>query len=194
MTAAAFTMGARSRHAGGLIALGHALVEMPLIVLLAAGVGGFLASPSVKIGVGLAGGAFLLLMGLQLLLALRRSNTNAEVTVHRHPLVTGIVLTAANPYFMIWWATVGLALATQAMEWGALALIAFGVIHWLSDLGWLEVLSFAGFKGSQAFGDRSQKIISVICAVVLLGFGLKFIYEAGSSLLLPTGYVPLWFF
>lgn len=183
MTAAALAMGTRSRHAGGLIALGHAVVEMPLIVLLAAGAGSFLTSPSVKVGIGLAGGAVLLLMGIQLLLALRQGDTNAEAPVQRHPFMTGIVLTGANPYFMIWWATVGLALATQAMGWGALAIIAFAVIHWLSDLGWLEVLSYAGFKGSQAFGGRSQKVISVICAVVLLGFGLKFAYEAGISLL-----------
>jgi hypothetical protein len=45
------------------------------------------------------------------------------------------------------------------------------------------VLSFAGFKGSQAFGNRSQKVISLICAVMLLGFGVKFILDAGIGLL-----------
>jgi threonine/homoserine/homoserine lactone efflux protein len=97
--------------------------------------------------------------------------------------MTGVVLTGANPYFLVWWATAGLALATQATEYGAVALLVFAVVHWLCDLVWLEVLSWASFQGSQAFGLRSQKLISVICAVVLLGFGLKFLYEAGSSLL-----------
>lgn len=183
MTAAALVMGTRSRHAGGLIAIGHAVVEMPLIVLLAVGIGDFLTFPRVKVGIGLAGGVVLMLMGTQLLLNLRGCNADSETTVQRHPFMTGIVLTGANPYFMIWWGTVGLALATQAMGWGALALLAFGVIHWLSDLIWLEVLSWAGFKGSQVFGPRSQKVVSVICAVVLLGFGLKFLYEAGVGLL-----------
>jgi len=54
----------------------------------------------------------------------------------------------------------------------------FALVHWMCDLGWLEVLSYAGFKGSQALGDRIQKAISTICAVILLGFGLKFICDA----------------
>jgi len=186
ITAATLAAGARSRHAGALIALGHAVVEMPLILLLAAGIGAFLKSPAVKAGIGLAGGVVLVLMGAQLLLSLRSCKTDSEATVQRRPFMTGVVLTGANPYFLFWWATVGLALATQATEYGAVALLAFGVVHWLCDLGWLEVLSWAGFRSSQAFGLRSQKVISVICAIVLLGFGLKFLYEAGISVLLPT--------
>jgi threonine/homoserine/homoserine lactone efflux protein len=185
ITAATLAAGARSRHAGVFIALGHAVIEMPLILLLAAGVGAFLKSPAVKADIGLVGGAVLVLMGAQLLFSLRKSKTDAEATVQRRPFMTGVVLTGANPYFLFWWATVGLTLATQATEYGAAALIAFGVVHWLCDLVWLEVLSLAGFHGSQAFGARSQKVISVICAVVLLGFGLKFLYDAGSSLF-PT--------
>jgi threonine/homoserine/homoserine lactone efflux protein len=186
ITAATLAAGTRSRHAGALIALGHAVVEMPLILLLAAGIGAFFKSPAVKAGIGLVGGAVLVLMGVQLLLSLRKSQTDSEATVERRPFMTGIVLTGANPYFLVWWATIGLALATQATEYGAAALVVFGVVHWLCDLVWLEVLSVAAFQGSQAFGSRSQKIISVICAVVLLGFGLEFLYEAGVSLLLPT--------
>ena len=186
ITAATLAAGARSRHAGALIALGHAVVEMPLILLLAAGIGTFLKSPAVKAGIGLAGGVVLVLMGAQLLLSMRQCNADSEATVQRRPFMTGVVLTGANPYFLFWWATVGLALATQAAEYGALALLVFGVVHWLCDLGWLEVLSCAGFQGSQAFGLRSQKVISVICAVVLLGFGLKFLCEAGVSLLRPV--------
>jgi hypothetical protein len=67
-----------------------------------------------------------------------------------------------------------------------LALGLFALLHWLCDLGWLEVLSFAGFKGSQALGNRSQKVISLICAVMLLGFGMKFVYDAGMGLLSPA--------
>ena len=186
ITAATLAAGARSRHAGAFIALGHAVVEIPLILLLAAGIGTFLKSSAVKAGIGLVGGVVLVLMGTQLLLSLRRCKTVSEATVQRRPFMTGAVLTGANPYFLFWWATVGLALATQATESGAVALLVFGVVHWLCNLGWLEVLSWAGFQGSQVFGLRSQKIISVICAIVLLGFGLEFFFEACMSLLLPT--------
>jgi threonine/homoserine/homoserine lactone efflux protein len=179
ITAATLAAGARFRHAGAFIALGHAAVEMPLILLLAAGIGAFLGSPAVKAGIGLLGGVVLMLMGAQLLLSLRKCKTDSEATVERRPFMTGVVLTGANPYFLFWWATVGLALATQAAEYGALALLVFAVVHWLCDFVWLEVLSWAGFQGSQVFGMRSQKTVAVICAVVLVAFGVKFLYDAG---------------
>ena len=72
---------------------------------------------------------------------------------------------------------------SQAMEFGILALGLFAVVHWLCDLGWSEVLSFAAFKGSQAFGTRSQKVISAICAVMLLGFGVKFVFDAAIAMI-----------
>ena len=90
----------------------------------------------------------LLLMGLQLLANLRKPGNGSAGSVDRHPFLIGVVLSGANPYFILWWATVGLTLTSQAMEFGFLALVLFALVHWLCDLGWLEVLSFAGFKGS----------------------------------------------
>lgn len=178
ITAATLAAGARHRHAGAMIAIGHAVVEIPLIFLLVVGLGRFLDSTGARAGIGLAGGVVLLLMGVQLLLSLRNSSADAEAPAQRHPLMIGIVLTAANPYFLVWWATVGLALATRAVEFGVVMLGLFAVVHWLCDLGWLEVLSFAGFKGSEVFGRRAQNLISVVCAAMLLGFGMKFVYDA----------------
>jgi len=183
ITAAALESGSRLRHAGALIALGHLVVELPLILLLVAGLGAFLEARQVQAAIGLAGGAFLLFMGLQLLLSLRKAVGAAAAPVTRHPFWTGIVLTAANPYFLMWWATVGLVLTGQAMQLGLLALALFVPVHWLCDLGWLEVLSQAGFKGSRAFGQRSQQVVSVVCAVLLLGFGAKFLWDAGAGFL-----------
>jgi len=181
ITAATLAAGARSRHAGALVALGHAAIEMPLIVLLSAGIGSFLESSTARVGIGLAGGVVLILMGVQLLLSLGKPSVGSAAPAQRHPLVIGVVLTAANPYFLVWWATVGLALATQAMAFGALMLALFAIVHWLCDLGWLEVLSVAGFEGSEVFGRRAQTIVSAVCGLVLVGFGAKFLYDAGAG-------------
>jgi len=180
ITAATLVAGSRSRHAGAMIALGHAAVEMPLILLLAAGVGFIFQYPTVKAGIGLAGGAVLILMGAQLLLSLRNLQAEANAGLQRHPFVTGVVLSGTNPYFLVWWLTIGLSLATRAAEFGAAALVAFGIVHWLCDLVWLEVLSQAGYHGTRVFGPRSQRIVSAVCGVVLLGFGLKFLADAGG--------------
>lgn len=178
ITAATLAAGARSRHAGALIALGHAVVEFPLIGLLVLGVAQFLNCSEARAGIGLAGGAALALMGAQLLLNLRHATAGQAASAERHPLMMGIVLTAANPYFLVWWATVGLALASRAAEFGVLMLPLFAVIHWLCDLVWLELLSTLGFKGSRAFGQRAAAVVTAVCGAVLLGFGAKFLYDA----------------
>ncbi len=182
ITAATLAAGTRTRHAGALIALGHLVVELPLILLLVAGIGKFLESSGTRAGIGLAGGAFLLLMGVQLLLSLRATDSVPVSSTQRHPFWSGVVLTGANPYFLLWWATVGLALAGQAMELGLFALALFALVHWLCDLVWLEVLSQVGFKGTQAFGPRSQTIVSALCGVLLVSFGLKFVWDAGWTI------------
>jgi threonine/homoserine/homoserine lactone efflux protein len=183
ITAATLAAGTRTRHAGLLIALGHLAVELPAIVLLMVGLGSRLQSPGVRAGIGLAGGAFLLLMGFQLLRSLRSPQDNLDGSAQRHPFWTGALLTVTSPYFWIWGATVGLTLVTQAIEIGLLALVLFALVHWLCDLGWLEILSQAGFKGLQVFGQRGQRVVDAVCAVMLLGFGCKFLYDAGIGLL-----------
>jgi threonine/homoserine/homoserine lactone efflux protein len=181
ITAATLAAGARNRHAGAWICVGHIAVELPLILVLAGGLGTFLESEGIRAWIGLAGGVFLLLMGLQLLANLRRPEVASADSAARHPLWIGIVLSGANPYFLLWWATVGLTLTSQAMEFGFLALGLFALIHWLCDLGWLEVLSFVGFKGS-TLGTRIQTVISLVCVVMLLGFGVKFVYDAATAM------------
>lgn len=181
MTTAALAAGARNRHAGAVMGLGHALVELPLIALLAGGAGALMDARGVRSGIGLVGGAFLLFMGLQLLRSMNKTQDEARAPVQRHPFWVGSVLTCANPYFLLWWATVGLTLATRAFEFGLVALAVFTIAHSLCDIGWLEVLSQASFKGTQVMGARSQKTISLVCGVALAGFGVKFIYDAGAG-------------
>ena len=180
MTAAALAAGARHRHAGVVMALGHAVVEFPLMVLIIAGVGRFFQIESVKIAIGLIGGGFLVLLGLQMLRDARKPAALAVLTPRRGAFVTGIVLTAGNPYFLLWWATVGLALTTQASQLGLVAFALFGVVHWLCDLVWLEVLSQASFRGARVFSEKSQRFVLGVCGVALLFFAATFVWDAVS--------------
>jgi threonine/homoserine/homoserine lactone efflux protein len=178
MTAATLAAGTRFRHAGAIIALGHAVVEIPLLLIIIAGAGRLFEVRAVKLTIGAAGGVVLLLMGVQLLIAVRKATANSSGSDARHPLLTGIILTGANPYFLIWWATVGLALATRAAELGMIAFVLFAIVHWLCDLMWLEALSLASHKGVELLGDRVQQIVQIVCGLMLLGFGGMFIYDA----------------
>jgi len=181
VTAAAIVMGARNRYAGALMAVGHGIVEFPLIVLIAVGMKGILESNSVKIVIGLAGGAFLVIMAIQMLSNLKSAN-KPQVTISKSaPLLAGVILSGGNPYFFVWWATVGLALATTATGLGVWAFVLFAIVHWLCDLIWLEALSWASFKGSVLISPRRQRIVMLVCAIVLFGFGLLFIGGAGLA-------------
>ena len=180
VTAATIAQGTRNRWAGTLIALGHGVVEIPLIFLLMLGLGLFFEMEPVKIGIGLLGGGFLFWMGLDML---RQSppDTAAEASFNKGSITTGIVLSATNPYFLFWWATVGLNLAIGAKELGIMALILFAIVHWMCDLIWLSVLSVAAFvthKGAGLFGRKIQRGILFFCGVALLVFGAKFIVDA----------------
>ncbi|MBN1441875.1 MAG: LysE family transporter [Planctomycetes bacterium] len=181
ITAATLALGSRHRHAGAMVSLGHGAVELPLMLLIIAGPGRLLESDAARIGIGLAGGLVLVLMGALLLWGARRApqaEAPAPSRSARSPFWTGVFLTAGNPYFLLWWATVGLGLASRAVQWGALAFILFAVIHWLCDLVWLEILSAASFQGAQILGPRAQRWMLVICALMLVGFGGKFLVHA----------------
>jgi threonine/homoserine/homoserine lactone efflux protein len=183
VTATAITMGTRNRWAGTLMAIGHGIIEFPLMVVIVLGVGMYFKMPKVQIVIGLAGGVFLILMGIQSILSLR---TEAEVepkSLDGKPVLAGIILSAGNPYFLLWWATVGLALATEATKWGIWAFALFALTHWSVDLIWLQVLSWASFKGSTLLGRRGLRAVLVFCSVALLGFGLYFIYRATNLLI-----------
>ena len=182
VTATAIAMGARSRYAGTLLAIGHGIIEFPLMVLIILGLGKYFKLPKVQITIGLAGGAFLLLMAIQGLLSLKAKADNKSSAFTNKPVLAGIILSAGNPYFLIWWATVGLALATQATQWGIWAFALFALTHWSVDLIWLQILSWASFKGSVLLGPRGMRIVLMICSAALFVFGLFFIYNAAKIL------------
>ena len=183
VTATAIAMGARNRYAGTLLAIGHGIIEFPLMVVIILGLGKYFKLQKVQIAIGLAGGVFLILMAIQGLLSLKAKADNKSKSLTDKPILAGIILSASNPYFLIWWATVGLALATQATQWGIWAFALFALAHWSVDLTWLQILSWASFKGSVLLGPRGMRIVLMICSAALLVFGLFFVYNAGGMLI-----------
>jgi threonine/homoserine/homoserine lactone efflux protein len=183
VTAVTLAAGARNQHAGALVAVGHGIVEFPLMILVVIGVGRVFEIPQVRIGIALAGGVMLLLMAAGMFAeALKQGDVEPKAST-RGPILTGIVLSIGNPYFLLWWATVGLTLATRAVSLGLIAFVLFAVLHWLCDLIWLEALSWTSFRGSKLFGKQTQRVVLSVCAAALLLFGGMFLYDAAADLL-----------
>jgi threonine/homoserine/homoserine lactone efflux protein len=144
-----------------------------------------LESIKTQIIIGLAGGAFLLIMAAQMLISLKAPNKDHDRVRREKPLLTGLAFSVGNPYFLIWWATVGITLAIYAKQLGIWAFGVFAIVHWLCDCIWLQALSWASFKGSRLLGPQSQRIVLMICSAVLFFFGLFFIYSAARNLINP---------
>jgi len=173
--------GSHSPYAGAMIAVGHAVVEFPLMVLILVGLGPVLQYATAAAIIGLAGGLVLLWMAYGLL---RSLHAGAEEESHRgaSPLVAGMLMSAANPYFLVWWATVGATLVFRAWEYGVWQFILFGVIHWSLDLVWYFFLSSTSYRGTKLLGDRFLVGIRLLGGALLLFFGVRFVLDAAPRL------------
>jgi threonine/homoserine/homoserine lactone efflux protein len=182
VTATAITMGTRNRWAGVLLAAGHGIVEFPLMVLIIFGLGTIFQMTLSQIIIGIAGGLALLYMAYGMFKTASRPVAVQAGARKDKPILAGIVLTVSNPYFLIWWATVGLGLAITATKFGLHAFALFAIVHWLVDLLWVPALSLASFHGTTLFGPKVQKRVIQACAIAMLFFGLFFLYKAGVML------------
>ncbi len=180
MTAATIAKGYSDKHAGVWIAAGHAVIEIPLIAVMTAiyfGSGRFLSSPQVERVLYLVGGLMLVYLGFRMFRATRQTH-NAVGGLPASSLITGIVITGTNPAFYIWWATAGAVLITGAARFGLVGVILFTIVHWPLDLAWSEFLSVGTFESKRWWTQKVQKIVFSVCALILVGFGVRFCLSA----------------
>ena len=111
----------RGWRVGPLIVLGHAFLELSLVVAIAYGLGQFLTIGSVIGTIGIVGGAVLLWMGGSMLRDARKVSIVMEVEkgpAALHPVWAGILFSLSNPYWIVWWATIGSAFLTKSLAHG----------------------------------------------------------------------------
>lgn len=177
MTAATIAKGYGDKNAGAWIAVGHAIIEIPLIVAIYLGFGHLIGSPLAVTIICVVGGLALLYLGVQMF----RTAGNAIERIGGLPnglVLTGIVITGTNPAFYVWWATIGVALIAGAARFGTTGIILFTLVHWPCDLAWYEFLSVGTFKSRHWWTQKVQKAVFTVCALVLIGFGMWFCISA----------------
>jgi threonine/homoserine/homoserine lactone efflux protein len=183
VTATAITMGTRNRWAGSLVAVGHAIVEFPLMILIIYGLGTIFQKTSSQIVIGITGGLVLIYMAYGMFKTASHPVAVTEGARKDKPILAGIIFTVSNPFFLVWWATIGLGLIRYATtQYGIHAFALFAIVHWLVDFMWVTALSFASFHGTTLFGKKVQKRVMQVCAGAMLFFGLFFLYKAGVIL------------
>jgi len=171
---------AKHKTAGLLIAVGHGIVEFPLMFLIYYGLTQFVTSDglqAVQIIVGLIGGLLMMYMGVRTFRNRKKIREKYESS-KRDSLIAGIWTTAANAGFILWWMTIGTALIIIAKSFGLLEFSVFGVVHWLCDFLWYTLIAFVIFKSRRFWTEKIHQAIFIFCFAVLVGFGSWFFGSA----------------
>ena len=167
----------KSPWAGIMVALGHAVIEVPLILIVYFGLREFFQNEIFKLVLSILGGGVIVWMSIDLFRARRRIVKEGKDTSY-NAFTAGIIMSGLNPFFLFWWATLGLSILlkfTNAV--GDWALPLFILVHWACDLVWLSIVSFVIYKTHRVWGEKVQEWIFIILSVALLYFGLQFIIQ-----------------
>jgi threonine/homoserine/homoserine lactone efflux protein len=168
--------------AGPLITIGHVTLELAMVIALFFGLDGLLKQSVVAGAIGLLGGLFLLWMGFGIARSAWRGgvslNLNQRAQVEagsRNPIVGGVLTTLSNPYWLLWWATVGSAYLLTFRAFGFPGIVAFYIGHTLADWVWNNVVAFIVATGRRAMSDRVYRGILIICGVFLVALSFYFV-------------------
>lgn len=187
----AYTISASAKYgflAGPLIVLGHAILELTLVVALVFGLDRFLDNDWVVSIIGLIGGTMLIGMGILMFRQGWRQaalplETSPNLVENRRMILSGILVSMSNPYWFIWWATVGMTYLLWAMELGTGGVAAFFSGHILSDLSWYALVAFVIATGRKVINDTVYSWLLVVCGLALIGLGLYFVVSGIGFLL-----------
>jgi threonine/homoserine/homoserine lactone efflux protein len=175
----------RGFWAGPLIVLGHGLVEFTLFLALVLGLGHILRNQLVFGLVGLMGGMVLVWIGAGMLRHRRKAHVDLRSASAKEgkTVLAGLLTSVANPYFTIWWATVGLSYIAVSQQYGIAGLGSFYSGHIMSDLIWYSAVAGAVTAGRKLITDRAYRWVMGLCGVFLLVLGLFFGTKGLSALL-----------
>lgn len=167
--------------AGLMISIGHALLELVLVVLLFLGVGKYLRTTPAQILIGSIGGIVLAFSGFSMI----KDAYSGKITIDfknvtdnkkGNVLIGGALISATNPYLIVWWAAIGLGLIMNSYSiFGLVGIAVFYLGHILSDITWYVFVAALIGKTRNFINLKVHKIIIVILGTVLIGFGISFI-------------------
>ena len=166
----------RGARAGPLIMLGHILIELAMLTGIIFGLIQFLKNPLLIDLITFFGSGIMIYMGISMLKGISRFSFKAEPSEKKSKnlIILGFTMSIANPYWSIWWLTIGLGLVISAQKIGFLAISAFFLGHILADFIWFAFVSLLISKNKHFISKRIYKLITSICALALIGFGIFF--------------------
>lgn len=172
------------------IIMGHAILEMGIIILLLFGFSFILKNITVVRIIGVSGGLILILFGASIIRDIFNGNISTDflnpqdgpnkdpVSIGNkgleNPIIGGILVSMSNPYWWVWWATIGFAFMIQFnisfKKWPKL--LAFFMGHEAGDLIWYLLVSTLAFFGLRHMNRKAYYGILMFCAIFMILFGL----------------------
>ena len=160
------------------MAIGHSIVEFPLVLLLGIGVFSLEIFPEFRTLISIFGAITLFIFAILQIKSILQKRKDIESKPKQGPLITGIVLSALNPFFIIWWLTIGLKLISDAMLiWAFSGILIVFFLHIWMDFVWLGGVSFLTSKSSRILSNRSYKVLMIVLSLVLVYFGITFLID-----------------
>jgi len=168
-------------RAGFSCAIGHMLVEFPLVLALALGLLVAASQPTIKYVISMVGGVGLIGFGIAQIYGTiknrpEQENMRETGTLAGSSLALGVALTGLNPYFILWWLTIGSVLIVQALAFAAIVgvLIMYAAHVWM-DYAYLTTIAHLGKRGKAIIGSRYYKFVLIAFGLVLVYYGSTFI-------------------
>ena len=167
--------------AGIKMSFGHATVELPLIILLGIGVFSLESFPEFRFLISVFGAIGLFAFaGLQL----KQVYVHKEISDYKNkhgPFLAGILLSALNPFFIIWWLTIGFKLITDSIFlWSLAGIGILFILHIWMDFAWLSSTAYLSSKASRLLSNRNFRILIIGLSLALVYFGITFLIDAFS--------------
>jgi threonine/homoserine/homoserine lactone efflux protein len=161
------------------MAYGHTVVELPLVILLGIGAISLTTVPQFREIIAILGAISLFVFaGIQIKSTIKKPSTIFE---QRHgPFLAGIILSGLNPFFLIWWFTIGFKLITDALL--LYSLLGIGIMftfHIWMDYAWLCSVAYLSSRGKKIISNRNYTIFMIAISGVLVYFGIVFLLQIG---------------
>ena len=160
------------------MAYGHTVVELPLVVLLGIGAISLNTVPQFREITSILGALSLFVFaGIQIKSTIKKPSAIFE---GKHgPFLAGIILSGLNPFFLIWWFTIGFKLITDAII--LYSFIGIGVMfafHIWMDYAWICSVAFLSSKGKKIISNKKYHVFMIAISGVLVYFGIVFLLQA----------------
>ena len=188
---------------GPLLIVGHGMLELLLVVALALGLSEFMASDLVSGIIGLVGGVVLVGMGsVTVVRGWRgatvpvgdspgpepRDNVGRDFSLAKSDpggsryssskakiIGWGILTSLSNPYWFLWWATLGMTYMVWSLKLGLPGVASFFTGHILADLAWYSLVTFIVATGRKLMNDAAYRGLLIACGLALLVLGGYFV-------------------